>query len=159
MVLFFLRHGLADRAAWDGPDELRPLTPEGKERMAAEAAAMKAFGLDLDLILTSPLTRAYQTAEIAASLIPSQNGVAVDDRLRPGFGIATLAAILVDYSDLDNLMVVGHEPDFSEVIGSLIGGGQVNVKKGSLARVDLYNSAPPQGELMWLIPPKLLAPK
>ena len=154
--LFFLRHGLADRAAGDGPDDLRPLTPEGKERMAQEAEVMKSLGLDLGLILTSPLTRAYQTAEIAAIQVPSKQGLVVDERLRPGFDIPALAAILGDYPDLDSLMVVGHEPDFSEVIGGVIGGAQLDVKKGSLARVQLYNIEPPRGELVWLIPPKVL---
>ncbi len=153
--LYFLRHGLADRSAWDGPDFERPLTPQGEMRMQAEASALSAMKLRLDCILTSPLRRAYQTAEIVAQTlrIPMQ----VEARLAPLFDVESLDGILGDWPQANALMLVGHEPGISLTIGALIGGGRVVCKKGALARVDLYQHSPPRGELVWLLPAKVLA--
>lgn len=156
MQLFFLRHGLADRSAWSGADYERPLTPRGMERMGLEAEFISKLDLGMDYILTSPLTRALQTAEIVAEYLGLLDQMEVDDRLSPGFGRADLAAILEDYPRADSIMFVGHEPDFSLTIEGLIGGGSVVCKKGSLARVDLNDAGFLSGELVWLIPPKAL---
>jgi len=154
MRLYFLRHGLATRRLWSGPDELRPLTPRGVERMRTEARLLAAMRLRVDVLLTSPLTRARQTAEIVAQEL----GAAVQEEPRLGlsFDLAALHAILHAYPQARSLLLVGHEPGFSLTIGALIGGGRVVCKKGSLARVDLYSTDPPRGELLWLLPPKAL---
>jgi phosphohistidine phosphatase len=156
MKLYFLRHGLAgDRETWMGDDFDRPLTDEGKERMAREAATIAKLNLNLDVILTSPLVRAYQTAEIVAQHLNLTDRLVKDDRLSPGFGSSQLAGILKAYPEAKALMLVGHEPDFSQIIGELIGGGRITCKKGSLACVELTKSR--QGELAWMIPPFVLA--
>lgn len=155
MRLYFLRHGLADRAAWHGPDALRPLTPRGVERMQAEAHTLAAMGFAPDAIRTSPLQRALQSAEIIAQALGTP--LQVEPRLAPGFGLPALHAILQETRESSSLLLVGHEPDFSTTIGALIGGGRVVCKKGSLARVDLYSLNPPRGSLVWLLPPKVLA--
>ncbi len=152
--VYFLRHGLADSSAWHGPDFERPLTPRGIERMHSEGRALAALGLGVSLILTSPLKRARQTAAIAAEFLGLP--LHVERRLAPGFGPAALEGILKAYPQAAALLLVGHEPDFSLTIGALIGGGRVVCKKGSLARVDLYALHPPRGELVWLLPPKVL---
>jgi phosphohistidine phosphatase len=157
MRLYFLRHGLADRSAWSGADFDRPLTPRGKERMFVEAEFISKLDLGLDLILTSPLTRAYQTAEIVAEHLGYLDRMEIDDRVSPGFGRADVAEIINDYPQAESIMFVGHEPDFSMTIESLIGGGSIVCKKGSLARVDLTGMGFLSGELVWLIPPKALA--
>lgn len=157
MKLFFLRHGLADRSAWSGDDDKRPLTPHGKERMAAEAEMIAKLNLGLDAIITSPLTRAAQTAEIVAERLGLLDRMIVDDRVSPGFGRADLNSLLSEQDNADALMFVGHEPDFSLTIEGLIGGGSIVCKKGSLARVDLTDAGVLSGELVWLIPPKALA--
>ncbi len=156
MRLYFLRHGLADRSEWYGPDFERPLTHKGKARMVREAQTIADLDLSLDLIITSPLARAYQTAEIVADELGMLDQLVEDERLAPGFGPGDLPEVLQEYPDTTELMLVGHEPDFSETIGYLIGGGEVACKKGSLARVDLYPGPSLRGELVWLIPPKLL---
>jgi phosphohistidine phosphatase len=102
------------------------------------------------------LTRAFQTAEIVAEHIGLIDRMEVDDRLSPGFGRADLAEIINDHPRAQSIMLVGHEPDFSLTIESLIGGGSVVCKKGSLARVDLTGAGFLSGELVWLIPPKAL---
>ena len=157
MILYFLRHGLAgDRDEWTGDDFRRPLTEEGKERMVREAATIARLGLNLDLIITSPLARAYQTAEIVAQELNLMDKLVKDERLGLDFGLEKLALILQTYPAAAALMLVGHEPSFGETIGDLIGGGSVECKKGSLARVDLPNPMSFKGDLVWLIPPKVL---
>jgi phosphohistidine phosphatase len=156
MTLYVLRHGRADRSAWMGMDFERPLTEDGKECMLREADFIAQLDLGLDAILTSPLVRAYQTAEIVAERLNMLDLLTVDEQLEPGFGPIDLAEILEGYPEADEIMFVGHEPDFSETISYLIGGGNIVCKKGSLARVDLIDAGPLAGELVWLIPPKAL---
>jgi len=134
----------------------RPLTEDGKECMLREADFIAQLDLGLDAILTSPLVRAYQTAEIVAERLNMLDLLTVDEQLEPGFGPIDLAEILEGYPEADEIMFVGHEPDFSETISYLIGGGNIVCKKGSLARVDLIDAGPLAGELVWLIPPKAL---
>ena len=158
MELYFLRHADAGaRDKWTGSDAERPLTPEGAARMEREAAALSRLALPVELILTSPLVRARQTAEIAARRLSLRDVMKEDDRLRPGFGLDELTSILQDHRAARALMLVGHEPDFSSVISACIGGGSVDVKKGGVARVDIDSPASLRGVLVWLVPPRLLA--
>lgn len=159
MKLYFLRHGLAVQSEqWDGDDRGRPLTEEGVRKMAREAKALARLDLGLDRILTSPLVRARQTAELVAGELGLADGCVEDERLAPGFAVPDLVRILQAYPRSAALMLVGHEPDFSRVIGRLIGGGNVECRKGGIARVDLPDPASPFGTLVWLIPPKALTP-
>jgi phosphohistidine phosphatase len=125
--------------------------------MAKQANSIAKLDLGLDAIITSPLVRAYQTAEIVAERLDMLDRLIVDERVSPGFGPYQVAEILEEQPDADSLMFVGHEPDFSLTIERLIGGGSVECKKGSLARVDLVDSGPMSGVLVWLVPPKALA--
>lgn len=155
MSLYFLRHGIAeDRQGWTEADEVRPLTDTGKKNLVKQAEVMAALNLKLDLILTSPLVRAYATAAIVARRLNLE--VIEDRRLAPGFGIPELVELLRDHPRAENILLVGHEPDFSQTLSALIGGGRLVCKKAGLARVDLFQSDPPQGELVWLIPPRIL---
>jgi phosphohistidine phosphatase len=155
MQLYFLRHGLADWPNWDpAHDAERPLTDEGVEKMKAEAKAIKRLGVELDAILSSPLARARQTAAPVAERLGLN--VVEEAALTPGFDVKRLQTVLKRHTDARALMLVGHEPDFSRTIGQLIGGGRVAMKKGGLARVDLEALDPPQGELVWLLAPKVL---
>ncbi len=157
MILYFLRHGLAgDRADWLEDDAQRPLTKEGKGKMAQEAENIAGLGLDLDLIVTSPLVRALQTAQIVAERLGIEDKLVRDERISPGFDLQGLAEVIASHPEAQTLMVVGHEPDFSETISELIGGGRVVCKKGGLARVDVISQNPLMGELAWLMTPKLL---
>jgi len=156
MKLYFLRHGLAGHGTrWKGDDRVRPLTPQGKKKMAREAATMAKLNLGINLVITSPLARARETAEIVAERLQIKQ--LQDERLSPGFNPEQLAAILHDHPRAGALMLVGHEPDFSATIGHLIGDARIVCKKGGLALVDVPNSKDLRGELLWLIPPKLLA--
>lgn len=155
--LYFLRHGRAvSRADWSGEDGLRPLTPEGEAAMAREARTIAALGLGLGAIVTSPLARARRTAEIVAEALGDGTSVVDDRRLAPGFDGAALRAVVAELGAPKALMLVGHEPDFSTVVGALVGGARVVCKKGGLARVDAAGADLKAAELVWLLPPSQL---
>ncbi len=156
MKLYFLRHGLADWPDWDpARDAERPLTDEGVKKAKSEAQAIARLDLGLDVIVSSPYTRAHQTAQAVADRL----GVTVldDDRLAPGFNLDRLREILHRHTGAEAIMLVGHEPSFSSVISELIGGGRIVMKKGGLARVDVDSIDSLHGDLTWLLTSKLLA--
>ncbi len=155
MLVYFLRHGLAGDKHWEGNDEERPLTAEGTQRMAREAVGIEALGLQLDAIITSPLTRAAQTAQIVAEHLQFGYRVVEDERLAPGFDRERFSALLAEHDGAAGVMLVGHETDLSKVICQLIGGGRVELKKGALAAVD-YDEKQGTGLLLWLASPRLL---
>jgi phosphohistidine phosphatase len=159
MELYFLRHGEARKKdEWQGEDSERPLSKDGITRMKEEATAIAGLGLGLELIITSPLVRARQTADIVARALALRQSLVIDDRLSPGFGRDALAQVLKKHSNRKSVMLVGHDPDFSETIAACIGGGRVECKKGGFARVDLDDPATLRGTLIWLMPPRVLAP-
>ena len=157
MKLYFLRHGVAyDPAHWSGSEFERPLTGEGIDRMKREAKGIAALDLALDAILTSPLVRARQTAEIVADRLGLRNSLYEDARLGSNFDLAALGDILRGRASARALMLVGHEPDMSATIGRLVGGAAIDFKKGGLARVDLRGATASNGVLEWLLAPKVL---
>ena len=157
MILYFLRHGLAGvRKEWKGDDARRPLTKKGIKNMWTQARTIARLDLRLDVILTSPLTRAFQTADIVARELNMVEQLEQGERLAPGFDRDNLEQVLADHPDAKNIMLVGHEPDFSLTISALTGGGKVILKKGGLARVDITATDPLQGGLVWLLPPKIM---
>ena len=156
--IYFLRHGkAAPRSTWEGDDGLRPLTPEGEDLMRREAKGMRRLGLTPDVIVTSPLVRARQTAEIAAEALGARDRLVEDARLAHGFDARCLERIAAERPEAAELMVVGHEPEFSGTIAELIGGGFVDMKKGGLARVDVGGPGLEDGLLAWLLTPSQLA--
>ncbi|HEX3369566.1 MAG TPA: histidine phosphatase family protein [Candidatus Cybelea sp.] len=158
MRLYFLRHGVAvEPAEWTGRDYERPLTREGIARMEREARAIAELSLDLGAIVTSPLERARQTAEIVASRLKLRDALVIDDRLAGGFDVESCRAIAADHADARALMLVGHEPAFSVTAGRLAGGASIEIKKGALAGIELSGPSATRGTLFCLIPPKVLA--
>jgi phosphohistidine phosphatase len=157
VILYFLRHGLAgSREEWQGDDAERPLTKKGRKHMVTQAKTLARLDLKLNVIITSPLARAVQTADIVAKELHMVAQLAQDKRLAPGFGRDELEQVLADHPEVQNRMLVGHEPDFSLTISALTGGGKVMLKKGGLARVDITATAPLQGDLVWLLAPKIM---
>ncbi len=150
MELYFLRHGEADWSNWKKSDDERPLTKHGKKEMREVAAFLKRVKARPNVIITSPLPRASQTAEIAAGRLKVK--CREDKLLTPGFGRTELERLLKKYP-AESLMVVGHEPDFSETISELTG-ASLKLPKAGVALVEL-NRSWQQGRLLWLIPPKI----
>jgi phosphohistidine phosphatase len=158
MRCFFLRHGIAaEPQDWQGSDFERPLTESGRKRMAREAEVIGTLELDLDLIVSSPLVRARETASIVAKALKLADKLIEDERLGPAFDLARLQSILRDHPKARSILLVGHEPGMSQTVGRLTGGSLIDFKKGALARVDMGDGDPARGLLVWLIPPKLLA--
>ena len=109
-------------------------------------------------MITSPKLRATQTAEIVAEVL----GIAVieDDRLAGSLDLATVEAVLRDAGDPDRPMLVGHDPDFSELVASLSAAAGIPMRKGALARIELDRPLRPGGgTLRWLLPPDALKPE
>jgi phosphohistidine phosphatase len=150
MELYFLRHGEADWPNWKKPDDERPLTKRGKKEMREVAAFLKRVRARPEIIVTSPLPRASQTAEIAAERLKIK--CREDKLLAPGFDRAGLEELLKKYPG-KSLMVVGHEPDFTEVISELTG-ASLKLSKAGTALVELDRSWR-NGRLLWLFPPKI----
>jgi phosphohistidine phosphatase len=139
-VLWLLRHGDAEDGS---PDAERPLTDKGREQARGVGGALKALGVQLDACLASPKLRAADTARIACQELGG-----VEPQLEPKlsggpFDPQALAAGLGD-----EVLLVGHDPDFSMAVHSLTG-AQVRLKKGGLAGIE-------KGELIVLLRPKEL---
>ncbi|MBX3084715.1 MAG: histidine phosphatase family protein [Anaerolineae bacterium] len=154
--LYFLRHGHAhDRDEWKTQnDELRPLTTEGIAAMRQEAIVLRHLQPDFTAIVTSPLVRARETADIIHTLFPDLP-ITEDALLKPGFGLKALEKVLKQHDGHESLLLVGHEPDFSAVISDMIGGGRVTMKRGGMARVKLASKEKLRGDLIWLITPSV----
>ncbi len=150
MELYFLRHGEADWPNWKKPDDERPLTKQGKKEMRLVAMFLKRVKAKPDLIVTSPLPRASQTAEIAAERLKVK--CREDKLLAPGFRPEDLERLLKKYP-AESLMIVGHEPDFTGVISKLTG-ASLKLSKAGIAMVELNRSGR-SGRLLWLFPPKI----
>jgi phosphohistidine phosphatase len=150
MELYFLRHGEADWPDWKKSDDERPLTKHGKKEMREVATFLKRVKARPDLIVTSPLPRASQTAEIAAERLKIK--CREDKLLAPGFSREALERLLKKYPE-ESLMIVGHEPDFTGVISELTG-ATLKLSKSGTALVEL-NRSWRNGRLLWLFPPKV----
>jgi phosphohistidine phosphatase len=157
--LYFLRHGLAgEREDWHGDDASRPLTTEGVKKMEREAKMMAKLDLELDAIVTSPLVRAAQTARIVADELGLRGVLIEDENLGLDFDLARLRNVIENHRAADALLLVGHEPGMSRTLGQIVGGTRIELKKGALACAEMDPTSL-RGELRWLLPPKILAPK
>jgi phosphohistidine phosphatase len=149
MELYFLRHGEADWPNWNKADDERPLTKRGKKEMRELAKFLSRLKVRPNMIVTSPLPRAAQTAEIAADYLKAK--LRKDELLAPGFGMTELRTALKRHH-AKVLMLVGHEPDFTNVISGLTG-GSLKLSKAGVALVDVDPESE-DGRLLWLFPPK-----
>lgn len=156
MLLHLLRHADAgDPSAWTGPDATRPLTDKGRGQADRLGSFLAGIGFRADAIIASPKLRAKETAELVAGHLGV--GVSVDDRLAGALDLKTLDAALTDAQDPERVVIVGHDPDFSELLELLCGGPNLPMRKGALARVEVDRPLRPGGgTLRWLIPPDAL---
>jgi len=154
--LHLLRHADAgDPEAWTGPDEARPLSGKGEKQSRRLGRFLAAGGFQFGPIVTSPKLRARQTAEIVAQELGLE--VTVDDRLAFGLDAVTVEAILFDTGEPEQPILVGHDPDFSELTAWLTGMESFAMKKGALVRIDTVRPiSRASGTLRWLVPPDLL---
>jgi phosphohistidine phosphatase len=139
-------------------DAARPLTPKGKKQLRHVAAAMTAMELNFDLILSSPLVRARQTAEIIAAELKLQKRLVFADELKPGGDAKKLVQKIAGLKKVPgNMLLVGHEPDFSELISLFVtghAGAGFALKKGGLAKLEVEKlRASKCAILAWLLTP------
>jgi phosphohistidine phosphatase len=160
MNLFLLRHGLAvERDEFDyASDAARPLTAKGKKQLRRAAAALRALELNFDLVLSSPLARARQTAEIVAAELKAKARLEFADELKPGGDAKKLAKKISGANHPPaNVLLVGHEPDLSELISRFVAGGPGGgfaLKKGGLAKLEIEKlRAGKCATLAWLLTP------
>jgi phosphohistidine phosphatase len=126
-VIWLLRHGDAEDGAGKA-DADRELTKKGEQQSVNAGRALKRLGVELDVCMTSPKVRAIRTAELACGVLGAE--VDVDPRLAGGdFDPLELAA------GRGEVMLVGHEPDFSSAV-ALVTGSRVKMKKGGIAAID-----------------------
>jgi phosphohistidine phosphatase len=155
MLLHLLRHADAgDPEAWDRPDAERPLSDKGRKQSKRLGEHLAAVGFRADVFITSPKVRAAQTAEIVAE--PLKTNVAIDERLAGSLDVDVVEAILSDAGDPGRVVIVGHDPEFSELL-SILAGAELEMKKGALATVEVDRPLRAgAGRLRWLIPPDAL---
>jgi len=153
--LLLLRHAHAgDSTTWPGDDDLRPLTEKGRRQAERLGRLLATAGVAPDAVLASPLVRARETAEIVADVLDVP--VRLDVRLGEPLDLATVERILDDAGDPGRPLLVGHDPDFSDLVSELVG-APVPMRKGTLARIDAERPLEPgAGVLRWLLPPDLL---
>ena len=153
--LYLLRHAHAGNPdAWTGDDAERPLSGKGRGQAERLARYLASIGLKLDAIVTSPKVRARQTAEPLAAALNVH--YVTDARLAGDLDEAVLEQILIEAGG-ERVMLVGHDPDFSDVAASLIGAENLPLKKGALARFEATRPLKASGaELRWLVPPDFL---
>jgi phosphohistidine phosphatase len=156
--LHLLRHADAgDPLAWERPDEERPLSDKGEKQADRLGRFLAGLGFVPDAIITSPKVRAARTAEIVAGHLGVP--VAVDGRLAGAFDVETIEALLIDAGDPARVIIVGHDPDFSDLLAELCAVANAPMRKGAFARIDADRPLEPGGgTLRWLIPPDLLKP-
>jgi phosphohistidine phosphatase len=149
MKLCFLRHGEADWPNWDKPDDERPLTERGRKEMKRVAKFFERLEFVPDAILTSPLPRSSQTAEIVGKRLGIE--LQTEPALAHNFNIERLRR-MIGKINADSVMVVGHEPEFSEVIDELTG-GKIKIAKAGVALLEIDRKCT-SGTMLWLFPPK-----
>lgn len=160
MNLYLIRHAIAEEETPSGEDSQRGLTDKGAKRMRQIAKGLRTLGVEFDLILTSPYTRAQQTAEILADVFKIKKQVAASENLVPmGDPDLLLAEINEKYSVL-SLAIVGHEPYLSTFVSLLTAGGspvEMTFKKGGVCHLstdDLHHTH--KATLEWLLTPGVL---
>ena len=159
LELYLIRHGVAAERGADFPDDSkRPLTSDGISRLKKEAKALAELDVDFDLIISSPLARAKQTAEVFAQVMSSRPSVTLTDALAPAGTPAAVFQELSKHMRKARIALVGHEPNMGELAARLIGArAPIEFKKGGICRID-FEVFPPKGtgQLRWLVQPKML---
>lgn len=156
MLLHLLRHAHAgDPFTFQGPDAERPLTDKGQGQARRLGRFLADRKFVTDVVLSSPKVRARETAEIVAGHLAMP--VVIDERLGNGLDLAALEAILHDQHDPVRPILVGHDPDLSELLSVLSCTAGVPMRKGAFARIEVERPLKPgSGTLRWLLPPDAL---
>jgi len=158
MILYFLRHASAGEPLSNPKkDEKRALDKEGIEQCGYIGRALAALEVQVDVVISSPLKRCTQTASLVGNELSYEGKLQLDAGLRPEAGLADFRKILEKYSRQEAVMVVGHNPNLSQFLGSVISESgceaSLELKKGAVAKVEMRRSF---GTLQWCLTPKVL---
>jgi phosphohistidine phosphatase len=159
LELYLIRHGVAAERGKDWPDDSkRPLTPDGISRLRKSARGLTAIGVGFDQIVTSPLVRTRQTADVFAEALEDHPPIATSDALAPAGSSASVIQEITRHARKSRVALVGHEPNLGELAAQLIGARTpLEFKKGGICRID-FDMLPPKGGgmLRWFMTPKML---
>jgi phosphohistidine phosphatase len=158
MFIYFLRHASAGEPVSNPKkDEKRALDEVGVEQCGHVGRALAVLDIQVDMIISSPLKRAAQTASLVGNEISYEGKLQLEDALRPGASFADFRKLLDKYAKYDAIMVVGHNPNLSEFLGRCISEtgceATVELKKGAVAKVEMGRNS---SALHWCLTPKLL---
>ncbi len=158
MILYFLRHASAGEHLMNPKkDEKRALDKEGIEQCGYIGRALTALDVQVDTIVSSPLKRCTQTASLVGNEIGYEGKLQIDPGLRPAAGLAEFRKLLEKYARQEAVMVVGHNPNLSQFLGSVISDSgceaSLELKKGAIAKVEMRRTS---GTLQWCLTPKVL---
>jgi len=165
MKLYLLRHADAAEASAEGytTDAARALTPKGNKRTRQLANALRQMEITFDVILTSPLVRAQQTAEIVARSLGKEKQLRQAGQLAPDGALTDVLALIESVrARAGSILLVGHEPSLSRLISLLCTGGTnlgLTLKKGGLCRLELNEAKPGSASLEWLLAARHFGPK
>jgi phosphohistidine phosphatase len=157
--LYLIRHGLAEERGDAWPDDTkRPLTDEGVSRLRRSLRGLARLGVSVELVLTSPLVRARQTAEIVAAGLDPRPALMNVDSLAPDGSFAAVVGDLEKHARKSRIVLVGHEPAIGDLAARLIGSRHpIEFKKGAVCRIDIDDLPPVgPGDLRWMLTPKIL---
>jgi phosphohistidine phosphatase len=157
--LYLIRHGLAGERGPEWPDDSkRPLTDEGVSRLRKEARGLRELDVAFDVIVTSPLVRTRQTADVFAEVLTTKAPIVTSDALAPAGSPAAVIQEIAKHARKGRVALVGHEPNLGELAAHLIHArSPLSFKKGGICRID-FEVPPPKGvgSLVWFLPPKVL---
>jgi phosphohistidine phosphatase len=154
--VLLMRHAKSVRDAPVPRDRDRPLAPRGEEAAAAIGIALVRMGAAPDHVLTSPAVRAETTARIAAEVGEWGAEIEVVEALYGG-GTASVLAAIAEAPDVGRIMLVGHEPTWSDAVATLVGGGNHRMVTAAVACIEVASlRRPAHGSLLWMLAPRLL---
>jgi phosphohistidine phosphatase len=158
MFLYFLRHASAGQSLISPKkDEKRGLDKDGIEQCGYIGRALAALGVQVEIIVSSPLKRATQTAALVGNEMGHEGKLVMENALRPQANFTDFQKMLEKYSRQDSVLVVGHNPSLGEFLGRVISESGceavVELKKGAVAKVEMRRNS---GSLSWCITPRIL---
>jgi len=158
MFIYFLRHASAgQRLTSAKKDEKRGLDKEGIEQCGYIGRALAALGVQVEIILSSPLKRSTQTASLVGNEMGHEGKLLLESALRPEAAFSDFQKMLGKYARLDSILLVGHNPNLGEFLGRVISEtgceAAIDLKKGAIAKVETRRRA---GSLSWCITPRML---
>jgi phosphohistidine phosphatase len=158
MLIYVLRHAIADDAKPGESDSARALTSEGRKKLSAVLDRAGKAGVSPSIILTSPYVRARQTARMAAQAFEREDSVIETSALVPSGSPELVWDEITEYRSEQQVMVVGHEPLLSELVKFLLNSPalRIDMRKAALVAISLESlRGAPRGALQWMLTPKL----